>query len=128
MRDATQLLIMPRKRGYALQNAAQVTDKAPGWDDIPPSRRGCDAFATFAPHMILHRGNILRHTPPNCVVLETRFCQSPCILPSSMHKTQGRKSKLLDQVGQVIRRKGYSICTEGAYVAWVKRFILFQHK
>lgn len=36
--------------------------------------------------------------------------------------------KLLDQVRQSIRLKGYSIRTEKAYVSWIKRFILFHGK
>ena len=35
---------------------------------------------------------------------------------------------LLDQVRERIRLKHYSIRTEQAYVAWIKRFILFHHK
>jgi len=38
-----------------------------------------------------------------------------------------QKPKLLDQVRQAIRRKGYSYRTEQTYVQWIKRFILF-HK
>jgi integron integrase len=38
------------------------------------------------------------------------------------------KPKLLDQVRDKIRLKHYSIRTEQAYVDWIKRFILFQHK
>jgi len=38
------------------------------------------------------------------------------------------KPKLLDQVRDKIRLKHYSIRTEEAYVNWIKRFILFQHK
>ena len=33
--------------------------------------------------------------------------------------------KLLDQLRQRIRLRGYSIRTEKAYVSWAKRFILF---
>ena len=36
--------------------------------------------------------------------------------------------KLLDQVRAGIRKKRYPIRTEPAYVAWIKRFILFQGK
>ena len=35
---------------------------------------------------------------------------------------------LLDQVRFRIRRKNYSIRTEQAYVAWIRRFILFHNK
>ncbi len=38
---------------------------------------------------------------------------------------EGRKRKLLDQVRGAIRVRHYSICTEDAYVHWIKRFILF---
>src|SRR5262249_18527079 len=38
------------------------------------------------------------------------------------------KPKLLDQVRQAIRARHYSLRTEEAYVAWVKRFILFHGK
>ena len=38
------------------------------------------------------------------------------------------KSKLLDQVRDVIRVKHYSIRTEDAYVQWIKRFIFFHGK
>jgi site-specific recombinase XerD len=38
------------------------------------------------------------------------------------------KPKLLDQLRAVIRTKHYSICTEEAYVGWVRRFILFHGK
>jgi integron integrase len=36
--------------------------------------------------------------------------------------------KLLDQVRIVARLKHYSLSTEKAYVAWIRRFILFHHK
>ena len=36
--------------------------------------------------------------------------------------------KLLDQVRQKIRLKGYSIRTEKSYVEWIRRFILFHNK
>jgi len=38
------------------------------------------------------------------------------------------KTKLLDQIRDVLRLKHMSLRTEEAYVAWVKRFILFHHK
>ena len=38
------------------------------------------------------------------------------------------KSKLLDQVRDVIRRKHYSIRTEQAYIDWIKRFIIYHRK
>jgi len=38
------------------------------------------------------------------------------------------KPKLLDQMRQVIRRKGYARRTEEAYTQWVRRFILFHGK
>src|SRR5688572_7051277 len=39
-----------------------------------------------------------------------------------------RKPRLLDQVRAVLRTKHYSIRTEEAYVAWIKRFIIFHGK
>ena len=36
--------------------------------------------------------------------------------------------KLLDQVRERIRVKGYSLRTEEAYLHWVRRFILFHRK
>ena len=38
------------------------------------------------------------------------------------------KSRLLDQVREVIRLKHYSLRTEGTYVQWIKRFIFFHGK
>ena len=38
------------------------------------------------------------------------------------------KSKLLDQVRNLIRVKHYSIRTEEAYINWIKRFIFFHGK
>jgi integron integrase len=38
------------------------------------------------------------------------------------------KPRLLDQVREIIRRKHYSIRTEGAYINWIKRYILFHDK
>jgi Phage integrase, N-terminal SAM-like domain len=39
-----------------------------------------------------------------------------------------RKARLLDQVREVMRVRHYSLRTEQAYVAWVKRFIFFHLK
>ena len=36
--------------------------------------------------------------------------------------------RLLDQVRHVLRRKHYSLRTEEAYVGWIRRYVLFQHK
>jgi site-specific recombinase XerD len=36
--------------------------------------------------------------------------------------------RLLDQVRDVIRKKHYSLRTEQAYVAWIKRYIFFHNK
>ena len=36
--------------------------------------------------------------------------------------------RLLDQVKQVLRKRHYSYKTEGAYVSWIKRYILFNGK
>ena len=37
-----------------------------------------------------------------------------------------RPKKLLDQVRDTIRLKHYAMSTEKTYVAWIKRYILFQ--
>lgn len=39
-----------------------------------------------------------------------------------------KQPKLLDQVRETIRRKHYSIRTEGAYLDWIKRYIFFHNK
>ncbi len=39
-----------------------------------------------------------------------------------------RPRKLLDQAGDIMRRKHYSRRTEKSYLAWMKRYILFHHK
>ena len=36
--------------------------------------------------------------------------------------------KLLDQVGDIMRLKHYSIRTERSYASWIKRFTLFHDK
>ena len=41
---------------------------------------------------------------------------------------ENRPKKLLDQVRDAIRVKHYSIRTEEAYVAWIRRYILFHNK
>ena len=38
------------------------------------------------------------------------------------------RSPLLDQMREILRLHHYSIRTEEAYLAWVKRFILFHNK
>jgi site-specific recombinase XerD len=40
----------------------------------------------------------------------------------------GSSPKLLDQVRQAIRLRHYSRRTEAAYVAWIRRFIVFHRK
>jgi hypothetical protein len=40
----------------------------------------------------------------------------------------GAKPKLLDQVRNILRIRHYSLDTEKAYVAWIRRFILFHGK
>jgi len=42
--------------------------------------------------------------------------------------TGGEKKKLLDLAGEILRRKHYSIRTEGAYIGWITRYIFFQNK
>ena len=41
---------------------------------------------------------------------------------------KNKKPRLLDQVGNVIRVKHYSIRTEQSYVQWIRRYILFHNK
>lgn len=48
--------------------------------------------------------------------------------PDSAAPNLRRPPKLLYQVGERVRRLGYSIRTEHAYVHWVKRFVLFHGK
>jgi hypothetical protein len=38
------------------------------------------------------------------------------------------KPKLLDQVRQLLRVRHYSLRTEEAYLAWIRRYILFHGK
>jgi len=45
------------------------------------------------------------------------------VLP--VEPTLGKPKKMLDQVCDVMRLKHYSLRTEEAYLAWIKRFILF---
>ncbi|AWN16731.1 integron integrase [Salinisphaera sp. LB1] len=45
-----------------------------------------------------------------------------------MPKSPNRPPKLLDQVGERVRLKHYSIRTEKTYLAWIRRFILFHGK
>jgi hypothetical protein len=47
---------------------------------------------------------------------------SPYAIPS------GSPPRLLDQVRRAIRLRHYSRRTEAAYVAWIRRFILFHGK
>ena len=39
-----------------------------------------------------------------------------------------RRPRFLDRVRQAIRLRNYSTFTEKAYVAWIRRFILFPRK
>ena len=43
-------------------------------------------------------------------------------------ETVTHKPKLLDIVREKIRAKHYSIRTEQAYLAWIKKFILYHNK
>ena len=47
---------------------------------------------------------------------------------SSSVPASAPKPKLLDQVRQAIRSRHYSLRTEEAYIAWIKRFIFFHGK
>ena len=48
--------------------------------------------------------------------------------PPSDTSPIGSSPKLLDQVRQAIRLRHYSRRTEAAYVAWIRRFIVFHRK
>ena len=50
--------------------------------------------------------------------------------PDQREKSRGlaAPAKLLDQVRAAVRVRHYSIRTEEAYVAWIRRFILFHDK
>jgi site-specific recombinase XerD len=48
--------------------------------------------------------------------------------PPSYTSPSGSSPKLLDQVRQAIRLRHYSRRTEAAYVAWIRRFIVFHRK
>ncbi|MBI4755047.1 MAG: integron integrase [Betaproteobacteria bacterium] len=52
----------------------------------------------------------------------------PRYTPTPLSPAPSREPKLLDQVAQRIRRKGYSLRTGRSYVGWIKRFILFHGK
>ena len=49
-------------------------------------------------------------------------------VPSSKPLPEPRKPKLLDQVRHRCRLRHLARSTEKAYVAWIRRFILFHHK
>jgi integron integrase len=49
----------------------------------------------------------------------------PATLPD---KSETAKPKLLEQVRTILRTRHYSLRTEGAYLDWIKRFILFHGK
>jgi site-specific recombinase XerD len=50
------------------------------------------------------------------------------LLASSIAAVRTARPKLLDQVREAIRTRHYSHRTEEAYVAWIRRFILFHRK
>jgi hypothetical protein len=50
------------------------------------------------------------------------------ISSSYRFSSENRQPRLLDLVRQAIRTKRYSIRTKGAYVQWIRRFIVFHHK
>jgi site-specific recombinase XerD len=43
-------------------------------------------------------------------------------------RSQDKVPKLLEQVREVIRTRHYSLRTEGTYLGWIRRFILFHGK
>ncbi len=50
------------------------------------------------------------------------------LLSSGKSLMNRQPKKLLDQVREVIQLKHYSIRTGEAYVAWIRRYILFHNK
>src|SRR3989475_5754532 len=50
------------------------------------------------------------------------------LVPARDAAPSGSSPKLLDQVRQAIRLRHYSRRTEAAYVAWIRRFIVFHRK
>jgi integrase len=50
------------------------------------------------------------------------------LVPAPYASPSGSPPKLLDQVRQAIRLRHYSRRTEAAYVAWIRRFIVFHRK
>ena len=57
-----------------------------------------------------------------------RFSRKTHYVPAAAKVIPNPKARLLDQVREVLRVKHYSIHTEQAYVAWIKRFIFFHGK
>ena len=56
---------------------------------------------------------------------------NPCTSPFVVHETspaEPRKPRLLDRVRAALRTRHYSPRTEEAYVAWIRRYILFHDK
>ena len=48
-----------------------------------------------------------------------------------LHSANARsrqQPKLLDQVRDALRARHESLCTEEAYVQWIRRFIIFHHQ
>ena len=50
------------------------------------------------------------------------------MVPSHGTPSQPEAPRLLEQVREAIRVRHYSLRTEGTYVSWIKRFILFHGK
>lgn len=50
------------------------------------------------------------------------------LIPTALAAAQPRPPRLLDRVREACGIRHYSICTEEAYVDWIKRFILFHNK
>ena len=50
------------------------------------------------------------------------------MIPPVPNPAGAGKPKLLDQVRQLLRLRHYSLRTEVAYLAWIRRYILFHKK
>jgi len=53
---------------------------------------------------------------------------SPAVSPSPAGPVAAGPPRLLDQVRAASRSRRYSTCTEGVFVGWIRRFILFHDK
>jgi hypothetical protein len=60
--------------------------------------------------------------------LALEFLYSDVLCQSIGELPRPQPPRLLDQVRQVLRVRHYAVATEGCYVDWIKRFIVFHGK